>query len=61
MDEKTFIIKELMAENINLRVANISLKYQLNQKEELEHAHKEADTANQHAEADLAKDADLNA
>jgi regulator of replication initiation timing len=45
MDEKTFIIKELMAENANLRVANSSLKYQLTQKEEeLKHAHKEADT-----------------
>jgi regulator of replication initiation timing len=45
MDEKTFIIKELMTENANLRVANIGLKYQLTQKEEeLKHANEEADT-----------------
>jgi hypothetical protein len=52
MDEKTFIIKELMAENANLRVANIGLKYQLTQKEELDHVNKEAD---------IAKGTDLNA
>jgi len=53
MDEKTFIIKELMTENANLRVANIGLKYQLTQKEEeLKHVNKEAD---------IAKGTDLNA
>lgn len=43
--EKDFIIRQLLADIMNLKVENATLRY-LNgvQKEELEHAHKEADT-----------------
>lgn len=60
--EKDFIIRQLLGDVMQLKLENASLKYVNSvQKEELEHARKEADTDIQSTEADLAVTDTVNA